>query len=125
MKEGSLEVPDRQPLDWKNPEFYDKESLYTELERVYKMADLYVMPSVSEPFGIAPLEALNVDTDQIIPKQFLKRIERTGFGQFLRQRPVRLSLGNTRGDFTEFLGHQRHLIGKDSGAHFRSAYHLG
>ena len=25
----------------------------------------------------------NVDTDQIIPKQFLKRIERTGFGQFL------------------------------------------
>ena len=35
MKEGSLEAPDRQPLDWKNPEFYDKESLYTELERVY------------------------------------------------------------------------------------------
>lgn len=32
---------------------------------------------------VAPLEALNVDTDQIIPKQFLKRIERTGFGQFL------------------------------------------
>jgi Fe-S oxidoreductase len=35
MKEGSLEAPDRQPLDWKNPEFYDKESLYSELERVY------------------------------------------------------------------------------------------
>jgi 3-isopropylmalate/(R)-2-methylmalate dehydratase small subunit len=32
---------------------------------------------------VAPLEALNVDTDQIIPKQFLKRIERTGFGEFL------------------------------------------
>ena len=32
---------------------------------------------------VAPLEALNVDTDQIIPKQFLKRIERTGFGQYL------------------------------------------
>jgi 3-isopropylmalate/(R)-2-methylmalate dehydratase small subunit len=31
----------------------------------------------------APLERVNVDTDQIIPKQFLKRIERTGFGQFL------------------------------------------
>jgi 3-isopropylmalate/(R)-2-methylmalate dehydratase small subunit len=31
----------------------------------------------------APLERPNVDTDQIIPKQFLKRIERTGFGQFL------------------------------------------
>lgn len=32
---------------------------------------------------VAPLEALNVDTDQIIPKQFLKRIERTGYGDFL------------------------------------------
>ncbi|HEV8525208.1 MAG TPA: 3-isopropylmalate dehydratase small subunit [Terriglobales bacterium] len=31
----------------------------------------------------APLDRANVDTDQIIPKQFLKRIERTGFGQFL------------------------------------------
>jgi len=41
-----------------------------------------------EPFKqltgiVAPLEALNADTDQIIPKQFLKRIERTGFGEFL------------------------------------------
>src|SRR5207244_9662163 len=32
---------------------------------------------------IAPLDRANVDTDQIIPKQFLKRIERTGFGEFL------------------------------------------
>ena len=32
---------------------------------------------------VAPLARPNVDTDQIIPKQFLKRIERTGFGQFL------------------------------------------
>ncbi len=29
------------------------------------------------------MDRANVDTDQIIPKQFLKRIERTGFGQFL------------------------------------------
>ncbi len=41
-----------------------------------------------EPFKrlrgvVAPLEALNVDTDQIIPKQFLKRIERTGYEDFL------------------------------------------
>ena len=41
-----------------------------------------------EPFKqltgiVAPLEALNVDTDQIIPKQFLKRIERTGYGDVL------------------------------------------
>ncbi len=32
---------------------------------------------------VVPLDRANVDTDQIIPKQFLKRIERTGFGQFL------------------------------------------
>ena len=41
-----------------------------------------------EPFRthrglVAVLDRINVDTDQIIPKQFLKRIERTGFGQFL------------------------------------------
>jgi 3-isopropylmalate/(R)-2-methylmalate dehydratase small subunit len=32
---------------------------------------------------VAPLPRANVDTDQIIPKQFLKRIERTGFGECL------------------------------------------
>ena len=35
-------------------------------------------------FGcVVAMDRANVDTDQIIPKQFLKRIERTGFGQFL------------------------------------------
>src|SRR2546429_3909197 len=34
-------------------------------------------------FRSVALDRPNVDTDQIIPKQFLKRIERTGFGQFL------------------------------------------
>jgi 3-isopropylmalate/(R)-2-methylmalate dehydratase small subunit len=32
---------------------------------------------------VAPLDRVNVDTDQIIPKQFLKRIEKTGLGQFV------------------------------------------
>jgi len=32
---------------------------------------------------VVPLDRVNVDTDQIIPKQFLKRIERTGFGEFV------------------------------------------
>jgi len=32
---------------------------------------------------VAPLDRVNVDTDAIIPKQFLKRIARTGFGQYL------------------------------------------
>jgi glycogen(starch) synthase len=37
--------------------------------RIYQLADLYVMPSVSEPFGIAPLEALDNDVPVIISKQ--------------------------------------------------------
>src|ERR1044072_8475414 len=32
---------------------------------------------------VVAIDRANVDTDQIIPKQFLKRIERTGFGEFL------------------------------------------
>jgi len=32
---------------------------------------------------VAPLNRVNIDTDQIVPKQFLKRVERTGFGEFL------------------------------------------
>jgi 3-isopropylmalate/(R)-2-methylmalate dehydratase small subunit len=42
------------------------------------------MQKVAQVSGIvAPLDRVDVDTDQIIPKQFLKRIERTGFGQFV------------------------------------------
>jgi glycosyltransferase involved in cell wall biosynthesis len=40
-----------------------------DVRKIYKMADLYVMPSVSEPFGIAPLEAINHDVPVIISKQ--------------------------------------------------------
>jgi glycosyltransferase involved in cell wall biosynthesis len=40
-----------------------------DVQRVFQMADLYVMPSVSEPFGIAPLEALNFDVPVLISKQ--------------------------------------------------------
>src|SRR5208283_657461 len=45
-------------------------------------------PDSMQPFRkhtgvVVPLDKVNVDTDQIIPKQFLKRIERTGFGEFL------------------------------------------
>lgn len=41
-----------------------------------------------EPFTtlngiVAPMDRVNVDTDQVIPKQFLKRVERTGYGEFL------------------------------------------
>ena len=58
---------------------------------------------------VAPLQRENIDTDQIIPKQHLKRIERTGFGQFLfsdwRYHPD----GSDREDFV--LNHE----------HFRNA----
>jgi 3-isopropylmalate/(R)-2-methylmalate dehydratase small subunit len=52
------------------------------------MTDIGVGKTHMKPFRVhrgrvAPLDRVNVDTDQIIPKQFLKRIEKTGFGQFL------------------------------------------
>ena len=40
-----------------------------DVARVFQMADLYVMPSVSEPFGIAPLEALSHNVPVLISKQ--------------------------------------------------------
>jgi len=40
-----------------------------EKEKIYQMADLYVLPSISEPFGITPLEALNFGTPVLISKQ--------------------------------------------------------
>jgi len=41
----------------------------TDVDKIFSMADLYVMPSVSEPFGIAPLEALSHNVPVIISKQ--------------------------------------------------------
>ena len=35
MKEGNLEAPKRAPIDWKNPEYYDQQSLEKEMERVF------------------------------------------------------------------------------------------
>jgi 3-isopropylmalate/(R)-2-methylmalate dehydratase small subunit len=48
---------------------------------------------------VAVLDRANVDTDQIIPKQFLKRVERTGFGQFLFYDWRFLPGGELRPDF--------------------------
>ena len=66
-----------------------------------------------------PLDRANVDTDQIIPKQFLKRIERTGYGDFLffdwRQTPA----GEPISDFVlndpRFKGAQILVAGKNFG----------
>ena len=40
-------------------------------------------PFIKHEGIVVPLDRVDVDTDQIIPKQFLKRVERTGYGQFL------------------------------------------
>ncbi len=40
-----------------------------DVEKMYAMADLYVMPSVSEPFGITPLEAMALDVPVIVSRQ--------------------------------------------------------
>lgn len=68
---------------------------------------------------VAPLDRTNVDTDQIIPKQFLKRIERTGYGDFLffdwRQTPE----GNPIPEFVlndhRYKGAQILVAGKNFG----------
>jgi 3-isopropylmalate/(R)-2-methylmalate dehydratase small subunit len=68
---------------------------------------------------VAPLDRTNVDTDQIIPKQFLKRIERTGYGDFLffdwRQTPS----GDPIPDFvlndSRYKGAQILIAGKNFG----------
>ena len=48
---------------------------------------------------VVAMDRANVDTDQIIPKQFLKRIERTGFGEFLFWDWGRLEDGSDNPDF--------------------------
>ena len=46
------------------------------------MSELTMQPFTTHTGLVVPMDRSDVDTDQIIPKQFLKRIERTGFGQF-------------------------------------------
>jgi glycosyltransferase involved in cell wall biosynthesis len=50
----------------------------TDRDRMYQAADLFVMPSVSEPFGLVPLEALQHGTPSVITKQ-------SGVGEVLPQ----------------------------------------
>jgi 3-isopropylmalate/(R)-2-methylmalate dehydratase small subunit len=58
-----------------------------------------MQPFTKHTGRVAVLDRANVDTDQIIPKQFLKRIERTGFGQFLFYDWRFLPNGELRPDF--------------------------
>ena len=65
----------------------------------------------------APLDRTNVDTDQIIPKQFLKRIERTGYGDFLffdwRQTPEGAPVAEFVLNDERYQGAQILLAGKN------------
>ena len=65
----------------------------------------------------APLDRTNVDTDQIIPKQFLKRIERTGYGEFLFFDWRRTPSGDPNPDFElndpRYKGAQILIAGKN------------
>jgi len=67
----------------------------------------------------APLDRTNVDTDQIIPKQFLKRIERTGYGEFLFFDWRRTANGDPNPDFElnnpHYKGAQILIAGKNFG----------
>jgi 3-isopropylmalate/(R)-2-methylmalate dehydratase small subunit len=67
----------------------------------------------------APLDRTNVDTDQIIPKQFLKRIERTGYGDFLFFDWRRTASGEPNPEFElndpRFKGAQILIAGKNFG----------
>lgn len=56
-------------------------------------------PLVSHSGKVARLSRVNVDTDQIIPKQFLKRIEKSGFGQYLFYDWRYLDNGDVNPDF--------------------------
>lgn len=68
---------------------------------------------------VIPLDRANIDTDQIIPKQFLKRIERTGYGPFLFNDWRYDAQGNPKPDFV--LNHESYrnasilLTGKNFG----------
>ena len=67
----------------------------------------------------APLDRTNVDTDQIIPKQFLKRIERTGYGDFLFFDWRRTASGDPDPSFVlnepQYKGAQILIAGKNFG----------
>jgi 3-isopropylmalate/(R)-2-methylmalate dehydratase small subunit len=68
---------------------------------------------------VAPLDRSSIDTDQIIPKQFLKRIERTGYGEFLFYDWRYDARGKPRRDFVlnqpQYAGASMLVTGKNFG----------
>lgn len=69
---------------------------------------------------MAPLPRSNVDTDQIMPKQFLKRVERTGYGKFLFHDWARTTDGELDSNFVLNRPEYRHAKVLVSGPNFGS-----
>ncbi len=74
---------------------------------------------ISHTGRVTPLDRVDVDTDQIIPKQFLKRIERTGYGEFLFFDWCSLEDGSADPDFVlnqpEYQGSEVLVAGRNFG----------
>ncbi len=77
-------------------------------------------PFITHRGLVAVMDRANVDTDQIIPKQFLKRIERTGFGQFLFFDWRFADDGSDRPEFELNLEHNRNASILVAGRNFGS-----
>lgn len=73
--------------------------LITTLQHVIKGETTIMEPFVQVTGKVAPLDRENVDTDQIIPAIYLKRVEKTGFGQFLFDSWRKLPDGSQNSDF--------------------------
>jgi len=102
-----------------------------DVERIYAMSDLYVMPSVSEPFGISPFEALLYDVPVIISKQsgvaeVLKSAQMVDFWdvQKLADRMVQLLTNDelARETVRRCRGEIQHVAWENTGAQIKSVY---
>ena len=75
------------------------EGRFVDVRRMRGRGGARMKPFRREDGVLIPLDRSDVDTDQIIPKQFLKRIERTGYGEFLFNDWRRDPSGAARPDF--------------------------
>ena len=78
-REGSLEAPTRHPLDWKNPDFYNEDALYQELERVYDICHgcrrcVMLCKSIPTLFDLVD-ESSTMEVDGVAKQDYWKVID--------------------------------------------------